>query len=37
MAQTGIQGAEWPLDALENIVQAAEDSADDRDWEQRNG
>jgi hypothetical protein len=36
LAQAGIQGAEWPLDALENVVRAAEDSDDDRDWERRN-
>jgi hypothetical protein len=29
------RGAEWPIDALENIVRAAEDSDDDRDWERR--
>jgi hypothetical protein len=29
-------GTEWPLDSLENIVGAAKDSEDDRDWERRN-
>jgi hypothetical protein len=29
-------GVEWPLDALENIVRAAEDDDDDNDWERRN-
>jgi hypothetical protein len=29
-------GEEWPLDALENVVRAAEDSDDDHDWERRN-
>jgi hypothetical protein len=33
LAQAGIQGAEWPLDALENVVRAAESSDDDTDWE----
>jgi hypothetical protein len=36
LAQAGILGAEWPLDALENVVRAAEDSDDDHDWERRN-
>jgi hypothetical protein len=36
LAQAGIMGAEWPLDALENVVRAAEDSDDDTDWERRN-
>jgi hypothetical protein len=36
LAQAGIQGAEWPLDALENVVRAAEDSDDDHEWERRN-
>jgi hypothetical protein len=36
LAQAGIMGAEWPLDALENVVRAAEDRDDDRDWESRN-
>ena len=36
LAQAGIQGTEWPLDALENVVRAAEDSDDDLDWERRN-
>jgi hypothetical protein len=36
LAQAGIQGAEWPLDALESIVRAAEDDDDDSDWERRN-
>ena len=36
LAQAGIMGAEWPLDALENCVRAVEDSDDDNDWEQRN-
>jgi hypothetical protein len=35
LAQAGIMGAEWPLDALENVVRAVEDSDDDRDWERR--
>jgi hypothetical protein len=37
LAQAGLQGVEWPEDALENVVRAAEDSDDDRDWERRNG
>ena len=36
LAQAGLLGAEWPHDALENIVRATEDSDDDDDWEQRN-
>jgi hypothetical protein len=36
LAQAGIMGAEWPLDALENCVRAVEDSDDDHDWERRN-
>jgi hypothetical protein len=36
LAQAGILGAEWPLDAFENVVRAAEDSDDDSDWERRN-
>jgi hypothetical protein len=36
LAQAGIMGAEWPLDALENVVRASEDSDDDREWESRN-
>jgi hypothetical protein len=36
LAQAGILGAEWPLDALENVVRATEDSEDDADWERRN-
>jgi hypothetical protein len=36
LAQAGLLGAEWPTDALENIVQATEDSDDDREWERRN-
>jgi len=36
LAQAGILGAEWPIDALENIVRATEDSDDDTDWEHRN-
>ena len=36
LAQAGIMGAEWPIDALENVVRAAEDSDDDLDWERRN-
>jgi hypothetical protein len=36
LAQAGLLGAEWPTDALENIVVAAEDSEDDADWERRN-
>ena len=36
LAQAGILGAEWPMDALENVVRAVEDSDDDRDWEARN-
>ena len=36
LAQAGIMGAEWPLDALENVVRAAEGSDDDHDWERRN-
>ena len=36
LAQAGIQGTEWPMDALENVVRAAEDSDDDLDWERRN-
>jgi hypothetical protein len=37
LAQAGILGAEWHLDALENVVRAVEDSDDDNDWEARNG
>jgi hypothetical protein len=36
LAQAGLLGAEWPIDALENVVRAAEDSDDDGDWERRN-
>jgi hypothetical protein len=36
LAQAGIMGGEWPIDALEAIVRAAEDSDDDREWESRN-
>ena len=36
LAQAGIMGAEWPLDALENVVRASGDSDDDIDWERRN-
>jgi hypothetical protein len=36
LAQAGIMGGEWPMDALENVVRAAEDSDDDWDWERRN-
>jgi hypothetical protein len=36
LAQAGIMGPEWPLDALENIVRAAEDSDDDQDWQVSN-
>jgi hypothetical protein len=36
LAHAGIMGTEWPLDALENVVRAAEDSDNDRDWERRN-
>jgi hypothetical protein len=36
LVQAGILGTEWPLDALENVVRAAEDSDDDHDWERRN-
>ena len=36
LAQAGLLGAEWPTDALEHIVQATEDSDDDREWERRN-
>jgi hypothetical protein len=36
LAQAGIMGAETHLDALEDVVRAAEDSDDDRDWEARN-
>jgi hypothetical protein len=36
LAQAGIMGAEWPMDALENVVRASEDSDDDADWERRN-
>jgi hypothetical protein len=38
LAQAGIQGAEWPMDALENVVRAAEehDDDDDSEWEARN-
>ena len=37
LAQAGIMGTGWPMDALENVVHAAEDSDDDKDWERRNG
>jgi hypothetical protein len=30
------RGAEWPLEALENVVREVEGSDDDRDWERRN-
>jgi hypothetical protein len=36
LAQAGLLGAEWPTNALENVVRAAEDSDDDREWERRN-
>jgi hypothetical protein len=36
LAQAGLQGVEWPEAARENVVRAAEDSDDDRDWERRN-
>jgi hypothetical protein len=36
LAQAGLLDAEWPVDALENVVCAAEDSEDDADWERRN-
>jgi hypothetical protein len=36
LAQAGIMGGEWPLDALESCVRAVEDSDDDQDWERRN-
>jgi hypothetical protein len=36
LAQAGIMGTEWPMDALENLVRVAEDSDDDTDWERRN-
>ena len=36
LAQAGLLGAEWPTDALENVVRASEDSDDDHDWERRN-
>jgi hypothetical protein len=36
LAQAGLLGAEWPIDALENIVRVSEDSDDDGDWERRN-
>ena len=36
LAQAGLLGAEWPTDALENVVRASEDSDDDNDWERRN-
>jgi hypothetical protein len=31
LAQAGLLGAEWPTDALENVVRTEEDSDDDRD------
>jgi hypothetical protein len=37
IARDGIFGPKWPLDSLQDIVQAVEDSDDDRDWERRNG
>ncbi len=37
LAQEGVMGAEWPPQALENIVNAVEDDSDDHDWERRNG
>jgi hypothetical protein len=36
LAHAGIMHAEWPMDALENVVHAVEDGDDDRDWERRN-
>jgi hypothetical protein len=36
LAQAGLLGAEWPVDALESIVRVTEDSDDDADWERRN-
>jgi hypothetical protein len=36
LAQAGLLGAECPVDALENVVRATEDSDDDTDWERRN-
>jgi hypothetical protein len=36
LAQEGVMGAEWPPDALENIVRAVEDDEDDAAWERRN-
>ena len=35
LARDGIYGPGWPIDALEDIVTAVEDSEDDRDWERR--
>ena len=32
----GIMGAEWPPQALENIIALVEDDEDDADWERRN-
>jgi hypothetical protein len=36
LAQAGLVGADWPTEALENVVREVEDSDDDRDWERRN-
>jgi hypothetical protein len=36
LAQEGLMGAEWPPQALENIVNEVEDDSDDHDWERRN-
>ena len=35
IAQAGIHGDEWSMDALGDIVAVVEDSDDDRDWERR--
>jgi hypothetical protein len=35
IAQSALQGIEWPVDALQDIVQAVEDSDDDVDYERR--
>jgi hypothetical protein len=37
LAQAGIFGTEWAVDALEDIVRAVEDSDNDADWERRQG
>ena len=36
LAQEGIMGAEWPPQALENVIALVEDDEDDADWERRN-